>query len=119
MTILDRNEIWAQAHELGQLILESPEVIRFKEAEQTMEHHPVLSSKIRKFRDLQDEYDKLSEYSTGSHLDGLRNDIRTLSQELDTYPEVQAYKAAMSEVDDLLQAVTQLVASAISEKSQG
>jgi len=119
MTALDRNEIWAQANELGQLILESPEVARFKECEQAMENDPEISSRLRRFRDLQDQLEKLSEYGTGSHLDGLRSDIRTLSQELDAYPEVQAYKEAMATVDELLQAVTQLIASAISEKSQG
>lgn len=45
MTILDRNEIWAQAFELGQLILDSPEVTEYKAAEQAMNDHPVISSK--------------------------------------------------------------------------
>ena len=116
MTILDRNEIWAQAFELGQLILDSPEVIRYKEAETAMNDHPEIGSKVRQFRDLQEQYERLSEHGSGSHLDGLRADIKRLSADLDSYPEVQAYKAAMTAVDELLDSVTKLIAGAISEK---
>lgn len=116
MTALDRNEIWAQAFELGQLILESPEVLRFKEAEKTMDTHPEISSKVRKFRDLQEQYERLSEHGSGSHLDGLRQDITKLSAELDAYPEVKAYKEAMAQVDELLKAVTDKIASTIADQ---
>jgi len=115
MTILDRNEIWAQAFELGQLILDSPEVTEYKAAEQAMNDHPVISSKVRQFRDLQEQYERLSEHGTGSHLDGLRADIKKLSAELDTYPEVQAYKTAMGKVDELLESITKLIAGTISD----
>jgi cell fate (sporulation/competence/biofilm development) regulator YlbF (YheA/YmcA/DUF963 family) len=118
MTILDRNEIWAQAFELGQLILESPEVAAYKAAEKAMNDHPEISAKVRRFREMQEQYERLSEHSTGSHLNGLRTDIERLSAELDTYPEVRAYKEAMAKVDELLDAVTKLIASAISDKMQ-
>jgi cell fate (sporulation/competence/biofilm development) regulator YlbF (YheA/YmcA/DUF963 family) len=116
MTALDRNEIWAQAFELGQLILESPEVVRFKEVEKAMNEHPEISAKVRRFRELQEQYERLAEYGSGSHLDGLRRDINKLSAELDTYPEVRAYKEAMAKVDELLKAVTDLIATTISEQ---
>ncbi|HEU4964335.1 MAG TPA: YlbF family regulator [Bacilli bacterium] len=116
MTTLDRNEIWAQAFELGQLILDSPEVNKFKEAEFAMEQHPEIKPKLRQFRDLQEQYERLSEHGTGSHLDALRGDVNKLSDELDAFPEVQAYKQAMAEVDELLKAVTALIANTIAEK---
>lgn len=118
MTTLDRNEIWAQAFELGQLILESPEVLHYKECEVTLDEHPEIAGKVRRFRDLQEQFDRLSEHSQGPHLDGLRNDIKKLSAELDAYPEVQAYKAAMRKVDELLQNVTTLIAQTVSEKAE-
>lgn len=118
MTTLDRNEIWAQAFELGQMILESPEVTHYKACEQAMEDNKIVAAKVRQFRDLQEQYERLSEHSQGSHLEGLRADIKKLSSELDNYPEVQAYKAAMLKVDELLQAVTGLIAQTVSEKAQ-
>jgi cell fate (sporulation/competence/biofilm development) regulator YlbF (YheA/YmcA/DUF963 family) len=116
MATLDRNEIWAQAFELGQLILGSPEVAHYKQCEKTMDEHPEISAKVRKFRELQEQYDRLAEHGGGSFLDGLRQDIQQLSKELDAYPEVQAYKEAMTAVDELLQSVTGLIAGSITDK---
>jgi cell fate (sporulation/competence/biofilm development) regulator YlbF (YheA/YmcA/DUF963 family) len=118
MTALDRNEIWAQAHELGQLILQSPEVAHYKECESALYSNQEVKSKVHKFRELSEQYERLAEHSSGAHLDGLREDIRKLSAELDSYPEVQAYKAAMRRVDELLKSVTDLIASAITEKME-
>jgi len=116
MTVLDRNEIWAQAFELGQMILETPEVVHFKACEAAMEANAELSRKVQEFRDLQAQYEKLAEHGTGSHLDGLRADIRKRQDELDQYPEVQAYKQAMQAVDDLLKAVTDTIAETIADQ---
>ncbi|MGZ4106270.1 MAG: YlbF family regulator [Tumebacillaceae bacterium] len=118
MTALDRNEIWAQAFDLGQMIIGSPEVTHYKACEKAMEDNPTIAAKVRKFRDLQEQYERLSEHSQGPHLEGMRSDIKKLSAELDNYPEVQAYKAAMHKVDELLQAVTSLIAQTVSEKAQ-
>lgn len=117
MTTLDRNEIWAQAFELGQLILESPEVLHYKDTESAMQAHPEIAAKTTKFREMQWQYDKLAEHGTGSHLDGLRQDIQALANDLDQYPEVQAYKAAMVRVDELLKSVTDLIAATITEQA--
>ncbi|MFD2170948.1 YlbF family regulator [Tumebacillus lipolyticus] len=117
MTTLDRNEIWAQAFELGEMILRTPEVDHYKQCEQAMLTHPELGAKVSKFKEMQEQYDRLAEYSQGAHLDGLRKDMKQLQAELDTYPEVQAYKQAMQTVDDLLKAVTDKIAATIVEKS--
>jgi cell fate (sporulation/competence/biofilm development) regulator YlbF (YheA/YmcA/DUF963 family) len=117
MTTLDRNEIWAQAYELGHLILESPEVLHYKAAERAMQENAEIAGKTVKFRELQWQYDKLAEHGTGAHLDGLRRDIEALAKDLDHYPEVQAYKSAMRQVDELLKSVTDLIASTITEKA--
>ncbi|MBL0388189.1 YlbF family regulator [Tumebacillus sp. ITR2] len=117
MTTLDRNEIWAQAFELGQLILESPEVLTYKAAESAMQSNAEIASKTTKFREMQWQYDKLAEHGTGPHLNGLRQDIEALAKDLDSYPEVQAYKVAMTQVDELLKSVTDLIASTITEKA--
>ncbi|WP_157729563.1 YlbF family regulator [Tumebacillus algifaecis] len=117
MTILDRNEIWAQAFELGEMILRTPEVDHYKKCEQQMNDNKELASMVAKFKEMQENYDRLAEYSQGAHLDSLRQDMRKMQTELDAYPEVQAYKAAMGKVDELLQAVTGKIAATISEKS--
>jgi len=117
MTVLDRNEIWAQAFELGQLILESPEVAHYKQCEQALEADAALSAKVAKFRELQEQFERLAEHGSGPHLDGLRGDIKTLSDELNARPEIQAYKAAMKQVDELLKSVTDTIAQTIAENN--
>lgn len=118
MATLDRNEIWSQAFELGQLILESPEVIHYKKCEQAMNDNPAVAAKVEKFRDLQEQYERLAEHGSGPHLNGLRDDIKKLSDELDTYPEVRAYKEAMTQVDELLKSVTELIARTVSDPAE-
>jgi cell fate (sporulation/competence/biofilm development) regulator YmcA (YheA/YmcA/DUF963 family) len=117
MTTLDRNEIWAQAFELGEMILRTPEVDHYRECERKLFENAELASKVSRFKEMQEQYDRLAEYSQGPHLDSLRQDLKKLQEELDAYPEVQAYKAAMRKVDELLKAVTDKIAATISEKS--
>lgn len=115
----DLNEIWAQAYELGALIAESPEVAEYKRTQELMESHPEIKSLLNQLRDVQGEYDRLQSYGGGSHLKGLEDTIQTLIQQLDTYPEVAAFKQASGKVDELLQSVTILLSKCITSEING
>lgn len=112
--MLDRNELWAQAAELGQLLANSPQVIAFKTAEATLKEKPVIQNLMNRLRDIQEQYATLSQYGSGPNLQGLEDSIQDLLKQLDQYPEVHAYKNAMHEVDLLLKEVTELLQTTLS-----
>jgi cell fate (sporulation/competence/biofilm development) regulator YlbF (YheA/YmcA/DUF963 family) len=114
--VLDRNEIWAQAAELGQMIAESPIVLAYKEAKETMENHPEIKPLLVKLREMQEQYERLSTYSSGPHLKPLEESIRDTIAKLDAYPEVQEYRKKTHDVDQLLKAVTDVLSSSVKEQ---
>jgi cell fate (sporulation/competence/biofilm development) regulator YmcA (YheA/YmcA/DUF963 family) len=114
--MLDRNEIWAQAAELGQLISESPVVLAYKEAKETMESHPEIKHLLSKLRDMQEQYERLSAYSTGPHLKSLEESMKETIAILDEYPEVQNFRKKTHEVDQLLKAVTDVLSTSVIER---
>ncbi|MDB5084511.1 MAG: hypothetical protein JWN30_1397 [Bacilli bacterium] len=115
--MLDRNELWAQASELGQLLTESPQVVAFKAAQAALENKPAIKNLMNRLQEMQEQYQSLSQYGSGPHLKGLEESIQAVLKELDQYPEVQTYKEAMHDVDVLLKEVTQLLASTLSENA--
>ncbi|WP_018131155.1 YlbF family regulator [Effusibacillus pohliae] len=117
--MVDHNELWGQAYELGCLIADSPEVEVYKQAKEKMEAHPQIKPLLRKLRDMQAEHEKLQGYSQGPHLQELEHSINALIEQLDQFPEVTAFKQACSKVDELLQSVTTLLANCITGKVNG
>lgn len=114
--MVDRNELWSQAFELGQMIADSPEVARYKVAQQVMESSANAKPLLNKLRDVQEQYDKLAEHGTGAHLRPLEDDINGLLDKLDQFDEVREFKEASKEVDQLLRSVTQLLAATVTNK---
>ncbi|BCJ86183.1 YlbF family regulator [Effusibacillus dendaii] len=117
--MVDPNEIWGRAFELGSLIAESPEVSSYKEKKEQMESNPEIKSLLNKLRSMQEELEKLSSYGEGPHLKQLEQSVQDVMDELDQYPEVVAFKESCVSVDELLQSVTTLLSNCISSRVNG
>jgi cell fate (sporulation/competence/biofilm development) regulator YlbF (YheA/YmcA/DUF963 family) len=114
--LLDRNEVWSQAHELGLLIASSPEVRRYQEAEAKMKSNPEATRLIAELRELQERIASLYHFGQRDLAKPLEETAETLFQKLDAIPEVVAFKKAQQDVDELLQEVTRRIAAVVSDQ---
>jgi len=113
--MLDRNELWAEAFELGEMIAQSEEVTSYQEAEKAMRDNIEAQVLLRKLRDQQEQLTALERFATRDHLKGLESDIQALLDLLDGIPEVQKFRECQSAVNELLQSVSSILAKVVTE----
>ncbi|MDQ0191227.1 YlbF family regulator [Alicyclobacillus cycloheptanicus] len=118
--MVDRNELWAEAEELADLIIQSPEIIQFKECELALKEVPEAQVMMAQLRELQEQ---IAEFQARrvpfEHYKHMMHDMESLLEKLENIPEVRKFQAAQSAVNDLLQAVTNQLAKAVLERVTG
>jgi cell fate (sporulation/competence/biofilm development) regulator YmcA (YheA/YmcA/DUF963 family) len=112
--MIDRNELWAQAEELAELLIRCPEIQAYREAEARMNANPQAVSMIRKLRELQEEIaDFQARRVPEAYYRHLVAESESLLAKLEKIPEVKAFQEAQTAVNDLLQEVTQRIAAVL------
>lgn len=118
--MVDRNELWAEAEELADLIIQSPEVIHYQQAEKLLKATPQAQNKMAQLRDLQEQ---IAEYQFRKvpfeHYKHLMLDMESLLSQLETIPEVQVFQGAQAALNELLQAVSNQLSRAVLERVTG
>lgn len=105
--MVDRNELLAQANEIAELLLKTPEIAAYRLAEQNMKANPATESKIRKLRDLTDQVGEFRARNVPfKHYEHLLKDSESLLNELQSIPEVRAFQEAQTAINELLLSVT-------------
>jgi cell fate (sporulation/competence/biofilm development) regulator YmcA (YheA/YmcA/DUF963 family) len=103
----DRNELLAEANELAELLLKTPEISAYRLAEKNMKADPATESKIRKLRELTDQVGEFRARNVPfKHYEHLLKDSEALLNELQSIPEVRAFQEAQTAINELLQTVT-------------
>lgn len=112
--MVDRNELWAQAEELAELLLQCPEIARYREAEARMNANAQATAMIRKLRELQEEIaDFQARRVPEAYYKHLVAESESLLDKLEKIPEVKAFQEAQAAVNDLLQAITGRIAQVL------
>lgn len=118
--MIDRNELWAEADELADLIIQSPEVIHYQEAEKALKATPQAQAKMTQLRDLQEQ---IAEYQARKvpfeHYKYLMRDMESLLAELETIQEVKTFQGAQTALNELLQTVSNQLSRAVLERVTG
>lgn len=110
----DRNELLAEADELADMIMQSPEIMVYKDAEQAMQDQTEASAMLRRVKELQEQVAEFQARNVPPmHFAYLLEETESLFGKLDMIPEVRAFQAAQGAVNDLLQAVTRRLARAV------
>ncbi|MBX5435613.1 MAG: YlbF family regulator [Alicyclobacillaceae bacterium] len=113
---MNRNELLARAAELADLLVQAPEIARYRQAEAAMNRNPAAVSKIRRLRELQEQVGEFMARGVPEvHYRHLGQEIESLFAELEKIPEVREFMDAQSAVNDLLQDVTGCLAKAVTE----
>lgn len=105
--MIDRNELWAQAEDLADLIIQCPEITAYQQAEQRMAGNPAVMNMMQRLRDLEEQIgEHQARKVPESYYVHLRSEAESLLSTLETIPEVQVFMDAQRAVNDLLQSVS-------------
>lgn len=112
--MVDRNELLAEANELAELLLKTPEIAAYRLAERNMKANPATEAKIRKLRELTDQVGEFRARNVPfKHYEHLLKESETLLNELQSIPEVHAFQEAQAAINELLQTVTDRLARGV------
>ncbi|MBE3562794.1 MAG: RicAFT regulatory complex protein RicA family protein [Hydrogenibacillus schlegelii] len=111
-----REEILAKARELADFIAQSEEVRFYQLSEQKIKANGRVSSLIAEIKRKQKEAVNAEHLGKKAYLEQVEAEIRALEAELDAIPIVQEFKAAQTEVNDLLQLITTTIANAVTDR---
>ncbi|QSO53901.1 YlbF family regulator [Alicyclobacillus curvatus] len=111
---MNQSELWAETDELAELIIQSPEIVAFHEAEKQLKAHPRASQMMAELRELQGQVgDFQARKVPPKHYIHLLKNSESLLEELEKIPEVVAFQRAQQNVNDLLKSVTNRLAQAV------
>lgn len=114
--MVDRNELWAQTEELADLLTQCPELEAYRVAEMNMKNHPEAQSLLRRLRDLHEEIGEFAARNVPeAYYKHLVEESESLLGKLEKIPLVAEFQRAQDAVNELLQAVTNRLAKAVSE----
>lgn len=103
----DKESLLSEAEKLAHMLVLRPEVEAYREAEAKMNNRPDVVASLRRLREIQEQILEFSERNVPEvHYQHLVRQVETLSTELMSIPEVEAFTKAQEEVDQLIQTVT-------------
>lgn len=111
-----KTEIIAKAKELARLIAETEEVEFFKRAEEQINRNEKVRKLIAQIKALQKEAVNLQHFQKHEALKQVEEKIDQLTDEVDEIPVVQEFKRSQSEVNGLLQLVSNTISNTVSEQ---
>ncbi|OFW77250.1 MAG: hypothetical protein A2201_11235 [Alicyclobacillus sp. RIFOXYA1_FULL_53_8] len=115
--MVDRNELWAEAEELADLLMQSPEMRSYQQAEQAMKANTGAVSMIMQLKELQEQIGEFQARNVPeSYYQSLNDQSESLFEQLEKIQEVREFQASQSAVNDLLQAVTDRLSQAVKSR---
>jgi cell fate (sporulation/competence/biofilm development) regulator YmcA (YheA/YmcA/DUF963 family) len=112
--MIDRNELWAQAEELAELIAQCPEIAAYRAAEGKLSVNLEAQALIRRLRELNDEIGEFqSRRVPEAYYQHLVQESESILEKLEKIPDVVEFQAAQAAVNELLTQVTGRLAEAV------
>jgi len=110
--LIDRNEIYRLATELGALLAQTEEVAAYHKAEEILLSREGANDLLKRLRDLQQSVDQ-----SDGQLDTSEAEIDDLLVKWEAIPETAAFEQAQEQVNALLQTVSQMIANRVNQPS--
>lgn len=115
--MVDRNELWAEAEELADLLIQSPEFTQYQRAETAMKRNRLALSMITELKDLQEQIGGFEARKVPEeYYRNLMDQSESLLQQLEKIDEVREFQVAQDAVNELLQTVTNRLSEAVSNR---
>lgn len=115
--MVDRNELWAEAEELADLLMQSPEFHQYRQAETAMKENRSALAMITQLKELQEQIGEFQARKVPEeYYKNLIAESESLLEQLEKIDEVRAFQTAQDSVNELLQAVTNRLSLAVSSR---
>jgi cell fate (sporulation/competence/biofilm development) regulator YmcA (YheA/YmcA/DUF963 family) len=115
--MIDRNELWAQAEELAELIAQCPEIAAYRAAEGKLSVNVEAQALIRRLRELNDEIgDFQARRVPEAYYQHLVQESESILEKLEKIPDVVQFQAAQAAVNELLSQITGRLAEAVTTR---
>ncbi|MCL6631723.1 MAG: YlbF family regulator [Alicyclobacillus herbarius] len=114
---MDRNELWAQAEELADLILQTEEIQRYQAAEAKLQQHSEAQALIRRLRSVQEQIEEFAARKVPeAYYRHLTQESESLLEQLEKIPVVREFQEAQTAVNNLLQDVSEHLGRVVQER---
>lgn len=111
-----RNEIIEKAQEIARMIANTEQVEFFKRAEEQINENQKIRENIASLKSLQKQAVNFQQYGKERALNIIEDKIEKIQSEIDAVPIVQEFKHSQSEVNDLLQLVSNTIANGVTNE---
>lgn len=111
-----KDRIYELARELADLIAESEEIERFKQAEEKISGHMRVQELINDLKKKQKRVVALEQNRQYDAVPPLEKEMEVIQEELDSIPIVQEFKQTQLDINELLQLVSSIIGNTLSRK---
>ena len=111
-----KDEIVAKAHEIAHMIANTEEVEFFKKAEEQINENQFVREKIASLKTLQKQAVNFQHLGKEKALKMIEGKIEQIEEDIDNVPVVQQFKESQTEVNYLLQLVSNAIANAVTNE---
>lgn len=111
--MIDRNQIWIKATELGSLIAQCDEVAAFRDMEQEMLAHPQAFELMNRLRDLQNRLETADAAGDGAVCQAIDDEMAGVLDAVEEIPVVARFEEAQQLMNALLGTVSQIIAQSV------
>jgi len=115
-TMINHNMIVEKAKELAEMISNSSEIEFYKKAEEQIKANVKVQELIAEIKKKQKEAVALEALGRAELIKKVEQEMDELHEELDSIPLVTQFKQTQTDINDLLQMVTNVIANTVSEK---
>lgn len=114
---MDRIHLLMEADELADLILQTPEVQAYRQAESALETNGEAKSLLRRLHELREQVAEFQARRVPPmHYSYLLEETDKLMEQLNTIPVVKTFEEAQEKMNALLDTVTSALANAVNER---
>jgi cell fate (sporulation/competence/biofilm development) regulator YmcA (YheA/YmcA/DUF963 family) len=115
-TIVDYQSIVSKAKELAELVSQSDEIEFFKQAEKQIKGNIKVQELIAEIKKKQKEAVHFEHFNRPELVKKVQEEIDQLHDVLDEIPVVREFKQSQTDINHLLQMVTNIISNKVSEK---
>lgn len=111
-----KDQIIAKAMEIAHMVANTEEVDFFKRAEAQINENQMVREKIASLKSLQKQAVNFQHYGKEKALRLIEDKIAKIEEEIDSLPIVEEFKQSQSDVNDLLQLVSNAIANTVTDE---
>jgi cell fate (sporulation/competence/biofilm development) regulator YlbF (YheA/YmcA/DUF963 family) len=111
--LIDRNQIWIKATELGSLVAQCDEVTAFREVEREMLAHPQASELMNRLRNLQQKLEAAEADGDEAVCQAIDKEMGSVLDAAEAIPVVARFEEAQQSMNALLGTVSQIIAQSV------